>query len=461
MKKRKKRRKTSKKPKGVSTNDLIRHNLNAAGIDIGSEDLFVCVPEDRDEPNIRSFKTFTEDLRRLALWLKQCNIETVAMESTGVLWVPLFELLESQGFEVFLVNPHELKKSKKTDVIDCAWLQQMHSYGLLAPSFRPPDQICALRSLVRHRDDLVGCRAAHIQHMQKSLQQMNVRLENVISDITGATGMTIIRAIIRGERDLDLLSSYRDPSCKNSQEVIRKSLEGNYRTEHLFTLKQAVELFDVYTAQILACDQEIGKLYTQLTPPTNGASTKGNAPSKTNTKRCHKRKNHPPYDLQDYLRALCGVDLTAIDGMGPLTAQTLLTEAGTDISKFRTVKHWASWLGLAPNNRYSAGKRLRPLRTLSANRAGQALREAARSLHHSNSFLGSYYRRMKSIHGPAKANKLTAHKIARIIYFMLLTKQEYDETLFQRLEDKRRDKVISSLNRKAKQYGFTLVATNA
>jgi hypothetical protein len=296
--------------------------------------------------------------------------------------------------------------------------------------------------------------------MQKSLQQINVRLENVISDITGLTGMRIIRAIIKGERDLDVLASYRDPNCKNSQEVIRKSLEGSYKTEHLFTLKQAVELFDFYTSQILACDEEIGKLYARLSPPTNDPSTEGDTQS-INSKRLRKRRHHPPYDLQAYLKRLCGVDLTAVDGIGPLTAQTLLTEAGTDMTKFPTVKHYGSWLGLAPNNRYSAGKRLRPLHTHSGNRAGQALREAARSLHHSNSYLGSYYRRMKSIHGPAKANKLTAHKIARIVYFMLLTKQEYNETLFKDHEDKRRAKVISGLSRKAKQYGFQLVAATA
>lgn len=453
----KKKRKTPTKPGSIATNDLVRHNANAAGIDIGSEDLFVCVPEGRDEHNIRSFKTFTEDLRLLAQWLKECHIETVAMESTGVLWIPLFELLEAEGFKVFLVNPHELKKSKKTDVIDCAWLQQMHSYGLLAASFRPPDQICAIRSLVRHRDDLIGCRAAHIQHMQKSLQQINVRLENVISDITGLTGMRIIRAIIAGERDLDVLASYRDPNCKNSREVIRKSLEGNYKTEHLFTLKQAVELFDFYSTQIEACDEELGKLYALFSPPANDSSTQDGAPS-VSSKRLRKRRHHPTYDLQAYLKRLCGVDLTAVDGMGPLTAQTLLSEAGTDMTKFRTVKHWCSWLGLAPNNRYSGGKRLRPLRSHSGNRAGQALREAARSLHHSNSYLGSFYRRMKSIHGPAKANKLTAHKIARIVYFMLLTQQEYNESLFKEHEEKHRARVISGLNRKAKQYGLQLVA---
>jgi transposase len=236
-------------------------NPNAAGVDVGATELYVCVPEDRAPNPVRVFETFTCDLLKIAAWLKECGVTSVAMESTGIYWIPLYETLEAAGFEVRLVNAREAKNmpGRKSDILDCQWIQQLHSYGLLTASFRPDKEIAAIRSLVRHRDRLIEGRAVHIQHMQKALHLMNLQLDNVLSDITGVSGMKILRAIVAGERNLDILASYRDPGCKNSTEVIRKSLEGNYQDEHLFQLEQSLKMYDFYTTMVLECDQEIKK----------------------------------------------------------------------------------------------------------------------------------------------------------------------------------------------------------
>ena len=233
-------------------NALEQINLHAAGIDVGAEEVYVAVPPDRDEKSVRSFPTFTADLHRMADWLEACGIETVAMEATGVYWMPLYEILEAAGFEVYLVNARHVKNvsGRKTDVLDCQWIQQLHTYGLLHPSFRPPEQIVAIRSLVRHREMLMRYRSAHIQHMQKAMNLMNLQLTNVLSDITGVTGMKIIRAIVAGEQDLQSLAGKREPECKQDEAEIAKSLEGHFKREHLFELKQAVELYDFYDEQL-------------------------------------------------------------------------------------------------------------------------------------------------------------------------------------------------------------------
>jgi transposase len=362
-------------------------NPDAAGIDIGSEQILVSVPSDRDPRWVRTFATFTTDLSALSAWLKQCRIKTVAMESTGIYWIPLFEILEADGFAVFLVNARHVKNvaGKKSDVLDCQWLQQLHSFGLLAASFRPPEEICALRALVRHRDTLLHYRAAHIQHMQKALHQMNIQLDNVISDITGTTGLQIIRAILSGERDRQVLSQFRDPHCRSTEETIAKSLEGNYRMEHLFALRQAVELYDFYTGQIRTCDSEIEKHYQQLDEKIDPDQQM--PPPKRHTKR---EKNDPAYDLRTLLFQCCGVDLMQIPGLKVLSVQSIFSETGVDLrSRFPSAKHFCSWLGLTPNNRVSGGRILSSKTNQKRNRAAQALRLAARSLHHSQSALGA------------------------------------------------------------------------
>jgi transposase len=345
------KRKQSQKVK-VQVHALEQLNPHAAGIDIGAEEVWVAVPPDRDEASVRAFPTFTADLICLAEWLKACRIDTVAMEATGVYWVPLYEILEAHGFEVCLVNARHLKNvsGRKTDVLDCQWIQQLHTYGLLNPSFRPPEEIVAIRSLVRHREMLVGYRSAHIQHMQKALTLMNIRLTSVLSDISGVTGLKIIRAILAGERNPQHLASLREAGCKKSEAEIAKSLAGNYKREHLFTLQQALELYEFYDRQMQACDRELESLYQAFAPPDHPASP---PPAVRTTKR---RKNQAYFDLGSAVYRLTGVDLTQIDGLDELTVQKVLSEIGTDMSKWPTVKHFTSWLRLCPNNQVTGGK---------------------------------------------------------------------------------------------------------
>jgi transposase len=427
-------------------------NLNAAGIDIGAEEIFVAVPKGRDEESVCSFPTFTADLNRIADWLEACGIETVAMESTGVYWIPLYEILEKRGLDVNLVNARHVKNvsGRKSDVLDCQWIQQLHTYGLLQPSFRPPEQICAIRSVVRHRDMLIRYRSAHIQHMQKALHLMNVQLTNVLSDITGVTGMKIIRAILAGERSPEVLARYRDRRCAKSKAEIAKSLEGNYKREHLFALKQAVELYDFYDQQLQACDVELEALYNEFEPPDQPGTE---PPAPRTTKR---RKNQPHFDLAQSLYRLTGVDLTQVDGVDALTAQTILSEIGVDMSPWPTVKHFTSWLRLAPNNKVTGGKVKQRGTLPTQNRATTAFRIAAQSLAHSDSALGGFYRRMRAKHGAPKAITATAHKLARIIYFMLKHKQPYRDPGADYYEEQHRARVVRNLQRKAAKLGMRL-----
>jgi hypothetical protein len=339
-------------PEKAQFDVLAQINLHAAGIDIGAEEIYVAVPAGRDTQNVRSFGTFTVDLQAIAQWLQTCKVETVAMEATGVYWVPLYEMLEHQGFSVNLINARHIKNvsGRKSDVLDCQWIQQLHTYGLLQASFRPTDDICVLRSLVRHRDMLLKYRASHIQHMQKALELMNIKLTNVISDITGVTGMGIIRAIIAGEHCPSVLAQFRDGRCKKSEEEITKSLEGNYRSEHLFVLKQAMELYDFYDQQIQACDCQLETRYNQFEVPDQPGTP---APESYKTKRS---KNSPSFDLSQALYGMTGVDLTQVDGLEALSVQTILTEIGTDMSRWPTVKHFTSWLGTSPNNKITGGE---------------------------------------------------------------------------------------------------------
>ena len=365
-----KRKKQKKKAVNFDVLELIQPN--AAGIDIGAEEIYVCVPPGRDKARVRVFPTFTVDLHRTADWLVACGVETVAMESTGVYWIPLFDILEGRGIEVCLVNARHLKNvsGRKTDVSDCEWLYQLHTYGLLRGSFHPADEIRALRALTRHREMLVSYRAAHIQHMQKAMELMNVKLTYVLSDITGVTGMAIIRSILAGERNPHILAQHRNTKCKHSEEEIAKALEGNYRRENIFALRQAVELYDMYGSQIGAVDAELEAMYAELEPPEDEDSKRTTPPKPRRQKR---RKNQANFDLSTSLYKMAGVDLAQIDGFDALTAQTILTEIGPDVSSWRTEKHFTSWLGLCPNNQITGGKVRRRRTKKTDNRAANGM----------------------------------------------------------------------------------------
>ncbi len=428
---------------------------NAAGIDVGATSHFVAVPGDRDKEPVREFPAFTPDLYRLADWLKACRVDTVAMESTGVYWVPLYEVLERRGFAVHLVSPKHLKRvpGRKTDVADCQWLQELHSFGLLSGAFRPEDQECVLRSYMRQRAMLVTYAAKHIQHMQKALTQMNVLLHHAVSDLMGATGMGIIRAILAGERDPDKLATLRDPGCKNDAATIARALQGNWREEHLFALGQAVELYNNYRQKIDACD---GQILAQLQSFEDRSDTGSGTPPKPPP---HKpRKNEMAFDAAKETYRITGADLTKIKAIQGHTSLTIVGEMGRDVSHWPSAKHFTSWLGLAPKNRVSGGKRLRHQRTLpNANRIAQALKVAAHTLHHSHSYLGAYYRRMAAHVGKAKAIQATARKLAIQVYYALKYGTDYIERGQDYYECAYQDRVLKNLNRRAKQLGYRLV----
>jgi transposase len=436
----------------VQVNALEQINPHAAGIDIGAQEIYVAVPPERDTDSVRSFPTFTADLRRLAEWLKACRIDTVAMEATGVYWIPLYELLEKEGFEVYLVNARHLKNvsGRKTDVLDCQWIQQLHTYGLLSPSFRPPGQMVAIRSLVRHREMLVQYRSAHIQHMQKALTIMNLRLTNVLSDISGVSGLKIIRSILAGERNPERLASLREPGCKKSAAEIAKSLEGHYQREQLFALKQALELYEFYDQQLKACDAELEAMYQEFDPPDNP----GTPPPAPRTQK--RRKNQAHFDLAPALYRLTGVDLTQIDGVDELTVQKVLSEIGIDMSKWPTVKHFTSWLRLCPNNKITGGKIIQTGVQPTKNRASAALRVAAASLKSSDSALGAFFRRMRARLGTPAAITATAHKLARIIYFMLKEHKPFHDFGSDSYEQQFRARTLRNLSRQAAKMGFRL-----
>lgn len=444
----------SKNKKSMKQEALPQHlqhiNKMAAGIDIGSKSHFVAVPEGCADVCVREFQSFTVDLHELANWLEACGITTVAMESTGVYWIPLFELLESRGFEVLLVDARHVKNvsGRKTDVLDCQWLQQLHTYGLLSGAFRPSEQICALRAYMRHRNMLIQQMSSHIQHMQKALSQMNIQLHNVISDITGETGMMIIRAIVSGKRDPKTLASYRNYRCKNSLAVIEKSLTGNYREEHIFTLSQALELFDIYQSKIAACDEKMEKQLLIFEGKENIKVS-----GKQNIK---KSKNAPSFDLRSHLIRMLGIDLTLIPGIEAYSALKLISEIGLDLSRWKSSKQFASWLGLCPGNKVSGGKRLSGKSKRTGNYAAAALRMAASTLHHSDSALGAFFRRLKTRIGAPKATTATAHKLAILIFNMIRKQIEYVETGADYYEKQYRDRIIKNLSNRAKILGFEL-----
>ena len=429
-------------------------NPGAAGVDVGADAHWACVPADRDPEPVRRFGTCTADLEGLADWLQRCGVTTVAMESTGVYWIPLYELLEARGFQVLLVDARQVARAPgrpKSDAKDCQWIQRLHSYGLLSAAFRPQDQVVVLRAYLRQRDMLVTYAGQHIQHMQKALEQMNVKLTEVVSDITGVTGMAIIKALLRGDRDPVELAKLRDPRCKESAATIARALYGNWRPEHLFALQQAVALYDFYHQQISACDQAIEAHLRTF------ADQSGGQPLPHRPRRRKREANEPRFDARARLYCVCGVDLTAIEGIDETAALVLLSEIGTDMSRWPSLKHFASWLGLCPQHKISGGKILSRRVRRGAGRAKRALRLAARSLHHSKSALGAFFRRIKARHGTPAAITAAAHKLARLVYSLLKHGTDYVAQELEAYEAKYRARKLQTLARQADALGFQLV----
>jgi len=434
-------------------------NPNAAGLDIGSAEIWASVPADREGETVRCFGTYTTDLLDLATWLETMEIQTVAMESTGVYWIPVFEVLEERGLQVLVVNARHIKNvpGRKSDIKDCQWIQRLHSYGLLSGSFRPQAEIASLRAYLRHRDGLIEHRAAHIQHMQKALLQMNLQLTQVLSDITGETGLAILRAIVAGERNPYTLAKMRHGNCAHSIADLVKALTGHYRPEHIFALKQALALFDAYTEQLRECDEEIERQFENYKPDLPNDLP----PLPPNPKPGSHSKNGPDYDARALIYRKVGVDLFAIPGMNAVLVQTILSEVGMDMSRWPTAKQFCSWLGLAPHNGISGGKVLYSHVPKTHNRAGQAFRLAAQAVSRGKSVYSEFYRRVRARSGPAQAIVATAHKIARIFYYMLLRRQPFQSMDIQEYYRRQREKDIQRLSRNAARLGFQIQPVTA
>ncbi len=420
------RTRSSKRPRLVWPPLLERIQPDAAGIDCGERSHFVAVRPDRDPEPVREFRTFTADLHRLADWLTQCGVKTVAMESTGVYWIPLYEILEQRGFEVVLVNARDLRnvRGRKSDVSDCEWLRELHSVGLLHPSFRPAAAIIPLRSYMRQRETLVQEAARHILRMQKALTEMNLLLHVVLSDLSGVTGLKIVRSILDGERDPARLAAHRDHRCHASPHEIIAALTGNYRDEHLFALRQNFAAYQFNRQQIAECDGAIEQLLNQLAaqqpPPA--------APLLAARRQHGPKPNEPRFELRSPLHRLTGgADLTQIDAIGPHAALQLLAEIGTDMSRWPSPQHFTSWLTLAPNNKISGGRLLSSRTPPSANRAAAILRRCAMSLGRTSTALGAFYRRLAVRIGKAKAITATARKLALLVHRVLAGKLVYQD----------------------------------
>lgn len=434
-------------------------NKNAAGIDLGAHEIMVCVSGPGNTQLVRSFGNYTIDLYAVAKWLREYGVETVAMESTGIYWIPLFEVLETHNFHCLLISSRSLRRvpGRKSDVVDAQWIQTLHTYGLLASSFRPEEDLVALRTLLRHRAGLLEHRSPYILHMQKALLQMNLQLSQVITDITGETGLRIIRAIVGGERDPYVLAGMRDLHCQKSEDDIAKALTGTWRQEHIFVLGQALELYDFYTEKIEQCDSQIQKAYSVIHPTWELSEI----PNETNLqnfapKRLAKNAPKDGNEIRLALKRICGVDLVQVHGFSVSLAQTIISEIGTDMSKFPNEKHFCSWLGLAPKNDISGGKVLVSHTLKTRNRAGQAFRLAAVSVMRADCAFGVFYRRMKSRLGPAQATVATAHLMARIVYRMLKYHVEYEPLNVAEYEKRYQEQQVKYLERKAAKFGFQL-----
>lgn len=435
-----------------------RHGLpviqdRAAGIDIGSRFHVVAVPADLTDVPVRTFQAFTADLEQMADWLVDLGVTTVAMESTGVYWIPVYEILETHGLHVVLANARDARAvpGRKTDVNDAQWIQRLHACGLLRASFHPDREIAALRSYLRLRERHLDYAAAHIQHMQKALTHMNLQLHHVVSDVTGVTGIRIIRAIVAGERDAGRLATMRDTRCKSSVEIIRSALVGNYQPEHVFALEQALAMYDAYQVQLDICDQQIAQSLMRL-------SQQKPSPSEPLPRPRHRTRqpNALNFDVRTLLYQLVGVDLTQIHGIGPYLALRLVAECGTDLSRWRTAQHFTSWLTLAPGCRISGGKVLSAHTRKTKNRVTAHLRLAAVTIGRTNTALGAFYRRLSARIGKAKAVTATARKIAILFYNAMRFGMAYKDPGADHYEQKYRERVVKGLHRRAAEFGFTL-----
>jgi len=432
---------------------------NAAGIDIGNASHYVAVPPDRDAEPVRQFACFTEALQQMAAWLKSCGIDTVAMQSTGVYWLPVYEILTEEGLQVFLVNARHTKNlpGRKTDVQECQWLLQLHTFGLLNNSFRPPEEICVLRAYWRQRAEHVASASTCIQRMQKVLTEMNVQLANVISDISGLTGLAIIQAILAGERDRYKLADLANFRIQASREDIARSLEGNWRKELLFILQQELNLYQTYQQQIAECD-------TALAAHLQTLEDKVEAGTQPPAAKANKRagSNAPTsFDLRGELYRISGTDLTQIDGINIMNAQTIIAEVGVDMSRFPSEAHFASFLGLCPDNQITGGKVLRRGTRHVENRAATAFRMAATSLWRSKTYLGAKFRRLRARLGAPKAITAMAHMLARLVYRMLRYGEQYVDKGMKYYEEKYREHEIRSIQKKAKDLGLVVTLTAA
>jgi transposase len=433
---------------------LKRINPDAAGVDCGSVEHYVAIPPGRAEVSVRCFKTFTAELHRLADWLVTSGITTVAMEATGVYWLPLYEILEARGLEVVLVNARHVKNvpGRKSDVSDCEWLQELHTVGLLRGSFRPAAQIATLRSYLRHRESLVRNAVMVMNRIEKALLQMNLQLHLVISDLAGATGLRILRDIVSGERDPQRLATHRDIRCKASEDEIVAALTGHYRTEHVFALQQNLELFDVCQQQMQACDHEIEKVLRELASQSSALATPL-PPRRTKSRT----KNEPRFDMRAPLHQITGIDLAQIDAIAPYTALRLIAEIGTDMSRWPTQHHFTSWLTLAPRNRISGGRLLGSATKPAPNRAAMIFRLAAVSVGRTQTALGAFYRRLAYRIGRAKAVTATARKVAILVYRCLKGDIVYRDPGEAMYDARYRASTIRRLRQRAEALGLTLV----
>ncbi len=425
-------------------------NHDAAGIDIGARDHYVCIPADRDPEPVRRFGTTTPELEQMAEWMQQRRIKTVAMEATGVYWIATFQILEKKGLKVVLVNPRQVKNvsGRKTDVLDCQWIQKLHTFGLLGASFRPADPYCVARSYVRLRDDLVGSRSTQIQLMQKALHQMNVQLNHVLSDITGESGMAILKAILEGQRDPVALAALANRRVRSSREQIARALVGDYRPEHLFALQTAYDMYHAYQEKIQACDDRLVAELEKL-PDKVDLKAKPLPPAS--------EKKQIDEGLRKGLYLKLGVDITAIEGIGARVGLAMLTEVGPDLSAFGSEKQFCSWLGLCPDNRISGGKVLNSRTRRVVNRLTDALRIAATTLERSQSALGAFYRRMKAKLGAAEAVTATGHKLARLIYRLIKHGEAYVQEGLEKYEMKNQQRKLRAVRKMAESLGLQIL----
>ena len=424
---------------------------NAAGIDVGASSHWVAVPQHATDDPVREFGAMTGDLNAMADWLLACGVDTVALESTGVYWIPVFEVLEQRGLKVWLVDARQMKyvPGRKSDVQDCQWLQRLMSLGFLRAAWRPTGEVCAVRAVARQRDVLLADQASWVQRMQKALVQMNIQLTEVLTDVMGMTGQLIIRDIVAGERDPKALARHRNGRVKASAEEITKALTGNWRDEHLFVLRQALAMYDDIAGHLAECDAKLQALLTELGQTKIDLGKAPRAGTKSRTE----------FDARQILANWAGVDLTRINGLGLTVVLKILSELGPDLTRFETVKHFCSWLGLCPGTKISGGKVLSAKTKRSANRVRQALKMAAMSLSHSDSALGAFYRRLCSRMDKPRANTAVAHKLARMVYYMLTRGEAFVDQGQQHYEEQQRQRSIAALKRRAASLGFDVSPT--